>query len=145
MLVKFEYRDMTDVEFKREKVTFNEHGLEFGNAPETEERHGFVATDNGKFVGCSSGLAQKTDNGYNKYFFLTDLLVEKKYRKKGYGKRLLSLLEEKIKKLGITYIWTWTADYEASGFYLKQGYKVFTSFEDWYSSGHARVGLKKRL
>jgi len=145
MAISFEYRDMTDVEFEREKVAFNEHGLEFGNAPETEERHGFVATDSGKFVGCSSGLAQKTDDGYNNYFFLTDLLVEKEYRKKGYGKKLLSLLEGKIKELGITYIWTWTADYEAPKFYLEQGYKTFVTFKDWYSSGHARVGLKKKL
>jgi len=145
MTVKFSYRNMTDQEYKREQTAFNEHGAEFGNPPETQERHGFVATDNGKFIGCSSGLSQKTNNQYCKYFYLSDLLVEKEYRKQGLGKKLLNLLEEKIKLLGIEYIWTWTADYEASTFYQKQGYQIFTSFENFYLSGHSRVGLIKKF
>lgn len=145
MPINFSYREMTATEFKREQAAFDEHGLEFGNPPETSERHGFVATDNDKFIGCSSGLAQKTKDGYNQYFFLTDLLVEKEYRKHGYGEKLLRLLEEDIKKLGIVYIWTWTAGYEAPDFYLKQGYNIFATFENWYPSGHSRVGLIKKL
>jgi ribosomal protein S18 acetylase RimI-like enzyme len=145
MTIKFEDRDMTDQEYKREQVAFDEHGVEFGNPPEKSERYGFVATDNGKFVGCSSGLAQKIDNKYCKYFYLSDLLVEKEYRKQGLGKKLLDLLEDKIKLLGIEHIWTWTAEYEASTFYQKQGYKVFTEFDNFYKSGHSRVGLIKKL
>ncbi|MEK7070808.1 MAG: GNAT family N-acetyltransferase [Patescibacteria group bacterium] len=145
MTIKFEDRDMTGEEYKREQVAFDEHGMEFGNPPDKSERYGFVATDNGKFVGCSSGLAQKPDNNYCKYFYLSDLLVEKEYRKLGYGKKLLDLLEEKIKSLGIEYIWTWTAEYEASTFYQKQGYKIFTEFDNFYKSGHSRVGLIKKL
>lgn len=136
---------MTDAEFKREQTAFDEHGLEFGNPPEKQERFGFVATDNGRFVGCSSGLAQKNNNKYGKYFYLSDLLVEKEYRKFGYGKKLLELLENKIKALGIKFIWTWTAGYEAPAFYLKQGYEVFATFEKWYPSGHARAGFIKKL
>jgi GNAT superfamily N-acetyltransferase len=71
--------------------------------------------------------------------------VEKEYRKQGYGKKLLQLLEDKIKTLGVKYIWTWTAEYEAEQFYLKQGYKIFTRFENYYQSGHSRVGLIKTL
>ncbi len=145
MTIQFSYREMTDVEFKREQLAFDEHGLEFNNPPETGERHGFVATDEDKFVGCSSGLAYKSDQGYNAYFFLTDLIVEKEYRKHGYGKELLKLLENKIKALGVKYIWTWTAGYEAPGFYTKQGYEVFATFENWYPSGHSRIGFVKKL
>src|SRR6266581_8195268 len=119
MAITFEFRDMTDEEYKREQAAFDEHGLELGNPPEKQERYGFVATDNGKLVGASSGLAQKNNSNYGEYFYLSDLLVEKEYRKHGYGKKLLSLLEEKIKTLGIKYIWTWTAEYEAETFYLK--------------------------
>ena len=61
MAVKFEFRDMTKSEFKREQAAFDECGLKFGS-----------------------------------YFYLSDLLVEKEYRKLGYGKRLLELLENKI-------------------------------------------------
>ncbi|KKP33226.1 MAG: hypothetical protein A2312_00840 [Candidatus Staskawiczbacteria bacterium RIFOXYB2_FULL_32_9] len=144
MSIIYEFRDMTDVEFKREKEAFNEYDLEFGNFPEEQERFGFVATDNKEFIGASSGLAQKRNNQFQKYFYLSDLLVEKKYRKYGYGKELLILLENKVKELGVEYIWTWTA-YEAESFYIKQGYEVFTRFENFYSSGHARIGFIKKL
>lgn len=145
MSVQFTFRGMTDEEFKREQAAFYEHGLEFGNHPEKQERYGFVATDDGKFVGSSSGLAYRRDDDYDNYFFLSDLIVEKEYRKHGYGEKLLALLEEKVKTLGIGYIWTWTAGYEAPDFYLKQGYDVFATFENWYPSGHARVGFIKKL
>lgn len=145
MTIRFEFRDMTKEEFKREQTAFDEHGSEFANPPEKQERMGFVATDKEKFVGCSSGLAQKNNGQYGKYFYLSDLLVEKAYRKRGYGKKLLKLLEDKIRSLGIEYIWTWTAEYEALSFYLKQGYKTFVTFNKFYSSGHSRVGLLKKL
>lgn len=145
MSISFDYRPMTDLEFKREQVAFDQHGTEFGNPPEVGERHGFVATDGHNFIGCSSGLANKSTDGYNKYFFLTDLLVEKEYRKKGYGAKLLKLLEEKVKSLGIEFVWTWTTGYEAPGFYQKQGYEVFATFKNWYPSGHSRIGFIKKL
>lgn len=145
MTIQFTYREMTDDEYKRELAAFEEHGLEFGNPPEKEERLGFVATDGDKYVGSSSGLAQKSEGRYCAYFYLSDLLVEKEYRGNGYGKKLLKLLEDKVKSLGIDNIWTWTADYEAASFYLKQGYTTFTRFEKFYPSGHARVGLIKHL
>jgi ribosomal protein S18 acetylase RimI-like enzyme len=145
MTLKFEFRDMTDSELKREQTAFDEQGSEFDNPPEKQERFGFVATEDGKFIGCSSGLAQKEKNRYGKYFYLTDLLVEKEYRKLGHGKKLLDLLENKIKSLGIEYIWTWTASYEAPNFYLKQGYEVFTTFDNFYYSGHSRMGFIKKL
>ncbi len=145
MAINFEFRDMAGEEYKREQEAFDEHGLEFGNPPDKQERFGFVATDDGKFVGASSGLAQKTNGGYGDYFYLSDLLVEKDFRKQGYGKKLLGLLEEKLKDLGIKHIWTWTASYEAETFYLKQGYEAFTRFENFYVSGHARIGLIKEL
>jgi GNAT superfamily N-acetyltransferase len=145
MTVSFEFRDMTPEEYKQEQSAFDQYGLEFGNPPDRQERFSFVATEEGKFVGASSGLAQKIENKYGKYFFLSDLLVEKGYRKKGYGKKLLDLLEDKIKSLGIKNVWTWTASYEAETFYVKQGYDVFARFEGFYTSGHARVGLIKKL
>lgn len=136
---------MTDSEYKREQSAFDEHGLEFGNPAEKQERFGFVATEDGKFVGSSSGLAQKNNKKYGKYFYLSDLLVEKEYRKQGYGKKLLELLENRLKLLGVEYVWTWTAGYEAPTFYLKQGYEIFTKFENYYPSGHGRDGLIKKL
>lgn len=145
MSISFEFREMTKDEFKQEQAAFDKHGLEFGNPPDVQERLGFVATEDEKFVGASSGLAQKLQDKYGKYFYLSDLLVEKEYRGQGHGKKLLTLLEDKIKSLGMEYIWTWTASYEAETFYVKQGYDIFVRFEKFYPSGHARVGLMKKL
>jgi GNAT superfamily N-acetyltransferase len=145
MALKFEDRPMTDDEYKTEQILFYNHSAEFGNPPDRQERFGFVVTDNGKFVGASSGLAQKNNDKFGKYFYLSDLLVEREYRKHGYGKKLLELLEEKVKSLGIDFVWTWTAEFEAEAFYKKQGYEVFTRQEEFYPSGHARIGLIKKL
>lgn len=145
MAVVFEFREMSDFEFKREQTAFDKHNIEFGNPPDKQERFGFVATDDGKFVGTSSGLAQKFGDKYGKYFYLTDLLVEKDYRKKGHGKKLLDLLENKVKELGIECMWTWTAEYEGENFYKKQGFDEFCRFENFYPSGHARLGMVKKL
>lgn len=71
---------MTDEEYKRVQSGFNEHGLEHGNPPEKTERYGFVATEAKTFVCSSSGLAQNSSKGYQNYFCLSDLFVEKEYR-----------------------------------------------------------------
>jgi hypothetical protein len=41
MTIKFEFRGMTEEEYKREKSAFDDHGLEFGNPAEKHERLGF--------------------------------------------------------------------------------------------------------
>lgn len=138
-------RPMTDAEFARMNSGFAEHGLKFGNDVEVEERHGFVATTGETFVGCSSCLVYRQETGYGKWCFLTDLFVSDEYRSKGIGGDLLRKLETRVKELGVKYIYTWTAGYEAPGFYTKQGYEVFATLDDWYSSGHGRVGFKKEL
>ena len=142
-MIKYEFRDMSESEFAREQKAFDEHSIESGNPIDEQERFGFVATENGIFVGCSSGLAQIWSSGYSQYFYLSDLLVETLYRRKGIGKILLEKLEDRVKSLGIKYIWTWTAEYEGEKFYLKQGYKIFTRQKNFYQSGHSRVGLIK--
>lgn len=148
MQIKFTERPMTDEEYKREKIVFEEHEKESGSHTDKEERFGYVATDeenNGILIGASSGLAYKQGDKYSAYFYLSDLFVEKEHRRQGYGKKLLELLEEKIKSLGIEFIWTWTASFEGESFYIKQGYSAFTRFENFYPSGHARIGLIKKL
>jgi GNAT superfamily N-acetyltransferase len=138
-------REMTDEELGRMQAGFDEHAVEHGNPTETSERSGFVAMDDARFVGCSSGLAYKKAVGYGNWFYITDLFVEKPFRNRGVGGELLRRLEERVVSLGIGNIWTWTAAYEAPGFYQKRGYEIFCEMDDWYSSGHSRVGLRKEL
>ncbi len=138
-------REMSPEEYKRVTSAFNEHTVEHGNPIEISERIGFVALDGEKFIGTSTGLAYKDGKKYYNWFYLSDLLVEKEYRGKAIGKILLDKLENKIKSLGIKYIWTWTAGYEAPGFYKKQGYQEFFEMKDWFPSGHSRIGMWKEI
>ncbi len=74
-----------------------------------------------------------------------ELFIEKAYRGQGLGARILNSLEERVSSFRVKNIWTWTAGYEAPGFYQKQGYEVFCELEDWYATGHSRVALRKAL
>lgn len=138
-------REMTEAEFARMNAGFNEHTIEHGNPVQTSERHGFVALDGERFIGCSSGLAYKNGNAYNGWFYLTDLFIEPDYRGQSLGADVLKKLESRVTALGIGNIWTWTAGYEAPGFYKKQGYETCCELEDYYSTGHSRVALRKTL
>ena len=138
-------REMTETEFARMNAGFNEHTIEHGNPIETSERFSFVVMDGLRFIGCSSGLVYKNDKGYSKWFFITDLFIERTYRNQDLGAAVLRKLEERVAALAVKNIWTWTAAYEAPGFYKKQGYEIFCELEDWYSSGHNRIGLRKAL
>ena len=136
-------RELTSAELAREHAGFDENGLENGNPQESSVRYTFVAMDGTDFIGCSSGLAYKNGDVYNGWFNLTDLYVEKPYRGQGLGATLLRKLEERIARIGVTKISTFTAGFEAPGFYKKQGYHVIYEQEDWYATGHSRIALRK--
>ena len=139
MAVDFVERELTSGEFARLNAGFDEYGLEYGVAPISEVRYSYVVTDDTTFVGCVSGLQ------YQSWFYITDLWLEKSYRKQRLGAELLSKIEAKAALEGVKNIWTWTAGYEAAPFYQKYGYKIFCEFEDYYPTGQSRIGLRKRL
>ena len=136
-------REMTDAEFARMNAGFDEHTVEHGNPVQTSDRYGFVALDGATFIGYASGLTYKNGETYNGWFYLTDLFVEKPYRGRGLGAALLRQLEDRVASLGITHFWTFTAGYEAPGFYQKQGYEIIFEQEQWYATGHSRIALRK--
>jgi GNAT superfamily N-acetyltransferase len=138
-------RDMTPAELEQMRVGFTQNSLDHNVAVQTSDRYGFVALQGDIFIGCASGLAYKNEDRFSGWFYLTDLFVEKEYRLQGLGANLLGTLEEKLLSIGIKRIWTWTAGYEAPGFYLKNGYQVFAEMENWYSDGSSRIGLQKKL
>jgi len=139
--INFIEREMTAEELAQMNAGFDQHATEHGNPPVPSKRYGFVVMDGETFIGCTSGL---TNDNYQ-WFYLTDLFIKKDYRGQGLGTELLNKLEERLVEVGIKNIWTWTAGYEAPGFYKSQGYTVFAEMKNWYVSGHARVGLWKKL
>lgn len=120
-------------------VGFEEHALEFGVTNSSQIRHGFVVMADQIFVGGISGLQ------YFNWFYITDLWLEKPYRKKGIGAELIHKLENGLVFAGVKNIYTWTAGYKAAPFYQKQGYKIFCELENYYPGGYNRIGLWKTL
>jgi len=140
-MIDYVERDLTEAELALVNAGFIAHADEFGNPATPSLRHGVVALDANRFVGCATGLAHDS----RRWFYLTDLYVEKPYRGRGIGSALLSTLERRVVALGSERIWTWTAGFEAPAFYKKQGYDVFCEMAGWYVSGHSRIGLWKTL
>ena len=118
---------------------FQEHQISHGNPIQQKIRHTFVMLDEGRFVGCVSGLRD------NNWFYLSDLWLEGRYRKLGLGKKLLIMWENRVGADSVKHVYTWTAGYEAPSFYKKQGWSIFVELMEYYPSGHSRVGLLKTL
>ncbi len=141
--VCFIEREVTDAELHLQDVRFREASKAHGNPLKPSQRCSFVALEEGNFIGCACG----STNGFSDkhWFYLEELFLEKAYRRQGLGAEILKKLEEKAAALGVESIYTWTAGYEAPGFYKRLGYEVFCETKNWYLSGHSRVGLRKAL
>jgi ribosomal protein S18 acetylase RimI-like enzyme len=85
-----------------------------------------IAEEDGKIVGFISGTvvnyATKTEGQ------IWDLIIDKEFRGKGYGKKLVSDFENLVKGLGATYMMVWTDprddEDDPAPFYEKLGYKI---------------------
>jgi N-acetylglutamate synthase-like GNAT family acetyltransferase len=141
--IRFIEREITDAELHLQDVRFKEDSIAQGNPLKTPQRCSFVALEDGNFIGCACG----STNGFSDkhWFYLEELFLEKAYRRQRLGAEMLKKLEEKAATLSVESIYTWTAGFEAPGFYKRQGYEVFCETKDWYLSRHSRVGLRKLL
>lgn len=118
------------------KIIEKRDGIQDANT----RRYEYIAEENNEIVGFASGLTN------HKWFNLTDLWVHENYRRNGLGSKLLLMLEEKIKSLGIKHVYTWTSGLINPIFYEKQGYQIFTIFEDFYEiKGYHQIGYRKDL
>lgn len=88
------------------------------------KQYNFLAFDDDKLVGGAIGFIE-----YN-WYFLDLLCVDEKYRGQYIGTKLLKQIEEFAKKENLTGIRMETWDFQARGFYEKNGYKVFAEIKD---------------
>ena len=95
-----------------------------------------VDADGNIIAGC---LAARTVWGTAE---LSILWVDEAYRKQGLGSQLLAHVENEVKEHGCTIILLDTFDWQAKGFYEKNGYSVFGTLEDC-PQGHSRYYMKK--
>ena len=72
------------------------------------------------------------------------LWVKEDCRSKGFGSRLLKHVEAIAKEKGATIAMLDTFDFQAEGFYLKNGYGIIGELKD-FPLGHRRIYFSKRL
>ena len=98
-----------------------------------------IIDDNGKIIaGCVARMYC-----WN-VAYLDTLLVDERYRGNGFGSKLLIEVERTAKEKGCYLIHLDTFDFQAKGFYEKQGYEVFGVLEDC-PKNHRRFYLKKEI
>ena len=133
-------RNITKQELEEIYADFKKIERRDGVPDAPQARHQFLAEENGAVIGFASGLTN------HKWFYLTDLWVHEDYRRQGLGARLLRMLEEKVQTIGIEHIYTWTSGFINPLFYEKQGYSVFTVFEDFFEvEGYHHIGYRKDI
>ena len=138
--MKISNRDITKKELQDIYDDFKKIEIEDGVPVVEQIRHQFVAEDNGKVIGFASGLTN------HKWFFLSDMWVHEDFRRQGLGTKLLKMLEDKVKSIGMEHVYIWTSGFINPKFYEKQGYKVFTVFEDFFEvEGYHHIGYRKDL
>ncbi len=78
------------------------------------------------------------------WFYIASLWVEKKFRKKGYGSKLLST----AKKIGISKkcigIYLYTYSFQNPSFYERHGFKQFGILDN-FCEKESKIFMKKRL
>ena len=98
-----------------------------------------IVDENGKIIaGCCAVM-------YGWHVLYVEILwVDEPWRRQGIGLSLLRAVEEEAKKKGAYLVHLDTFDFQARGFYEKQGYRLFGTLED-APKGHKRYYLQKQL
>jgi len=98
----------------------------------------YCRDDNDKIIG---GLTGKT---YWNYLDIEFLWVEEAQRKRGLAAEIIGLAEAEAAKRGCSYSLLDTYEFQALGFYLKQGYEKFGQIND-FCGEYERYYLRKVL
>jgi ribosomal protein S18 acetylase RimI-like enzyme len=105
-----------------------------------------VAHELEKMLGyCCYGPNPCTESSYDLYW----VAVHKNQMKRGIGRKLMTLAEQSVAKLGGTIVWVETsgrAIYEPTrAFYLAIGYEKVAVMPDFYAPGDDKVVFMKRV
>ena len=98
-----------------------------------------IVDKEGKTIGGCTGYLFPWGNMY-----IDDMWVDEKYRRQELGSNALQAVEKIAEKKGCHLIWLGTWDFQAKPYYIKHGYKVFSTKHDC-PIGHEDYSLYKRL
>ena len=95
------------------------------------------------------GPDQKVSGGviaqiYWDWLYVDLMWMKEEVRHRGYGSRLLTLVEDEARKRGAKHAHLDTFSFQAPGFYEKLGYHVFGELKD-FPQGHQRYFYTKQL
>lgn len=128
-----------DIKIENKLHNFNISKREwFRNSSNAEKKQCFYAFDGENLIGGAVGFVK-----YD-WYYLDLLYVEESYRKHGIGSQLIKKIEDFANKSKLTGIRLETWDFQAKGFYEKNGYVVFGKIENC-PPGITEYHLKKEL
>ncbi len=96
-------REITQEELHMIYEDFKKIEIADGVPQQEEERYQFTAEENGEVIGFVSGLTKY------RWFYLTDMWVDERYRRQGVGSKLLKMMEDKVTANGMEHIYLWTS------------------------------------
>jgi GNAT superfamily N-acetyltransferase len=79
-----------------------------------------------------------------RWLHVNTLWIRADVRGSGYGRRLLALAEQEALRRGCRHSQLETHDFQALGFYQKQGYSLFAQLDD-FPPDHIKYFLRKEL
>jgi GNAT superfamily N-acetyltransferase len=81
---------------------------------------------------------------FYRWLYIELLAIPEQSRGQGIGTRLMGMAEEVAREKGCIGIWLDTFDFQAPGFYERNGFSRFANLED-FPPGHTRFYYQKRL
>ena len=81
---------------------------------------------------------------YWDWLFIDLMWVKDELRGRGYGHRLLTLVEDEARQRGAKNVYLDTFSFQAPDFYKQHGYQVFGELQN-FPAGHQRYFLTKQL
>lgn len=103
----------------------------------------YVLEFNGKVVGIS-GLYYDYEDPRD-ILWMDYFAVLPKFQRQGFGTALLKNLEKISKKKKIRILCVFSGSKEAINFYLKKGFKIAGTINNYYGKGLARFWLSKKI
>jgi len=87
------------------------------------------------------GLSAET---YLGWMYISLFWVDEKFRRKGFGSKIIRTAETEARKRGVKHAYVDTFSFQAPGFYRKLGYREYGRLKGFPKS-HARIWLSKAL